>query len=221
LTNPFLREASVRIKTPVQAEKILEAATKLFGGQRFHEVRMEDVAAEAQVGKGTLYRYFRDKEELYIALLARASSLFIEKMNQTVHGNVPPRTRLIKTVHLIIKEFDDQPQLLDLIQRAEVMHEIGVAFPWQSVREELPKLLKELFDEGARTGALQIHDPDLTVLMLMGAIRAVIRFGDKPRPVDLAERIVDYFLHGASKSGSNEFLLEPRPKRRVPAPVEN
>jgi TetR/AcrR family fatty acid metabolism transcriptional regulator len=211
----------VRIKTPIQADRILEAASRLFGGQRFHEVRMEDIAAEAQVGKGTLYRYFKDKEELYIALLARASNHFIERMHQAVHGDKPPRRRLINTVHEIIKEFDDQPQLLDLIQRAEVMHMTGTAFPWQSAREELPKLLKVLFDEGAKTGAWQINDPDLTVLMFMGAIRAVIRFGNKPRPSDLAERIVDYFLLGASKSGSNEPFLGPRTKRRVPAPVEN
>jgi AcrR family transcriptional regulator len=206
----------VRIKTQIQSEKILEAATKLFGGQRFHEVRMEDIAGEAQVGKGTLYRYFQDKEELYIALLARASNLFIERMNQLVHSDESPRTRLINTVHEIIKQFDDQPQLLDLIQRAEVMHATGVAFPWQSAREELPRLLKELFAEGGRTGAFQIHEPDLTVLMLMGAIRAVIRFGDKPRPADVAERIVDYFLQGASKPCSNEPLAEHRSKRRVP-----
>ena len=34
---------------------------------------MEDVASAAGVGKGTVYRYFKDKEELYLALLARAA----------------------------------------------------------------------------------------------------------------------------------------------------
>jgi AcrR family transcriptional regulator len=203
----------------MQSEKILEAASRLFGGQRFHEVRMEDIAAEAQVGKGTLYRYFKDKEELYIALLARASNFFVESMDKAVHGDEPPRTRLINVVHGIIKQFDDQPQLLDLIQRAEVMHGSGVAFPWQGAREQLPKLLKELFAEGARTGAFHVNEPDLTVLMLMGAIRAVIRFGDKPRPEDLAERIVDYFLGGACEGFSFQTHSGKGTKRKVTVPV--
>ena len=58
----------MRAKSPEQVDRMLDAAARLFGAHRFHEVRMEDVAAAAEVGKGTLYRYFRDKEELYLAL---------------------------------------------------------------------------------------------------------------------------------------------------------
>jgi AcrR family transcriptional regulator len=63
---------------------MLDAAAKLFGTQRFHEVRMEDIALEAVVGKGTLYRYFKDKEELYDALLERASRQLIGRMRKAV-----------------------------------------------------------------------------------------------------------------------------------------
>src|SRR5438105_141374 len=49
----FLRwDITVQIKAPTQAEKIVEAACRLFGTQRFHEVRMDDVAAAAGAGSG-------------------------------------------------------------------------------------------------------------------------------------------------------------------------
>ena len=63
----------MRTKTPHLADRMLLAAARLFGTQRFHEVRMDDIAAEAEVSKGTLYRYFKDKDELYLALVARCS----------------------------------------------------------------------------------------------------------------------------------------------------
>ena len=63
----------MRTKTPKLGSRILDAAARQFARQRFHEVRMDDIAAEAEVSKGTLYSYFRDKEELYLALLARGS----------------------------------------------------------------------------------------------------------------------------------------------------
>jgi AcrR family transcriptional regulator len=176
---------------------------------------MEDVAAEAQVGKGTLYRYFNDKEELYLALLVRASELFIQRIEEVAHSDSPPRARLEKTVSAIIDEFDNQPHLLDLIQRAEVLHEAGVEFPWQKTRERLPKLIKELLAEGEKQGAFAARDQDLSVLLLLGGIRSVIRFGEKPRPPALVKRIVDIFLHGADQKRTTGKLLD-EPRRRRP-----
>src|SRR6185503_1977906 len=101
-----------------QSEKVLDAAARLFGTQRFHEVRMEDIAAEAEVGKGTLYRYFNDKEELYLALLARASKQFLDRLEEAAGRGEGPRCRLKAVVAAIIAFFDEQPHLFDLIQRA-------------------------------------------------------------------------------------------------------
>src|SRR5437868_1833903 len=110
---------------------MLEAAGRLFGTRRFHEVRMEDVAAEADVSKGTLYRYFRDKEEMYLALLARASRQYVAELRCTASTTHSARARLVAVVDAIMTFFDRQPHLLDLIQRAEIRRELGVAFPWQ------------------------------------------------------------------------------------------
>ena len=81
----------MRTKTPLQAEKMLEAAAALFGTQRFHEVRMEDIATAAGVGKGTIYRYFSDKEDLYLALLERASKQMHERLTRSVGNRPRPR----------------------------------------------------------------------------------------------------------------------------------
>jgi len=188
----------VRTKTPEQAEKILEAASRLFGAQRFHEVRMDDVAAEAEVGKGTLYRYFHDKEELYIALLARCSETYLKHIEQVVAGPGSPRERLEAVVESIIDHFDCQPNLLNLIMRAEVMTEGGKDFPWQEARDRTPRLIMDLFREAEARGDFTVRDPELTTWILLGGIRAVIRFGKQPREQGLAGRIVESFLNGAS-----------------------
>src|SRR5437773_2112800 len=121
---------SVRTKTPLQSDKMLDAAARLFGTQRFHEVRMEDIAAEAGVGKGTLYRYFSDKDELYLALLKRSSGQFVGRLQEAVERAAGARARLEALVAAILGFFDGQPHLLDLIQRAEVARGLGPGFPW-------------------------------------------------------------------------------------------
>jgi AcrR family transcriptional regulator len=187
----------VRTKTPEQAEKILAAARRLFGSQRYHEVRMEDVAAEAEVGKGTLYRYFHDKEELYVALLARCSEEFLKRMEEVVARDGSTRDRLEAVVEGIIDHFDGQPNLLNLILRAEVMAEGGGEFPWQEARDRTPRLMVELFREAETRQEFIVRDPELSALLLLGGIRAVIRFGEQPRAPGLAARIVENFLKGA------------------------
>ena len=191
----------MRTKKPEQEEKIVDAAARLFGGQRFHEVRMEDIAAEAGVGKGTLYRYFNDKEELYLDLLERSSKQFLDRLDEEMGRAPGPRQQLEACVAAIISFFDERPHLFDLIQRAEVLRDPNRAFPWQHIRGELVQKLCALFEEASKQGEFTIRRPELAALMLLGSLRGVIRFGPRPRPADLSRQIIDIFLYGAA--GSN------------------
>ena len=188
----------MRTKTPAQAEKILTAAAELFASHHFHEARMEDVAERAEVGKGTLYRYFKDKEELYMALLARAADQMTEYL-RAVDGNLPPRARLEAVVGAIIDYCDDHPHLLDLIQHAEVMQGPDADLPSQRMRHNNIHIVEQIFEDARRTGAFQIADPALASWLLLGSLRPVIRWGERPRPIGLARHIVDQFLYGAAR----------------------
>src|SRR5581483_5627436 len=113
---------SVRTKSPLQADKILTVAARLFATHRYHEARMEDIAAAAEVGKGTLYRYFKDKDELFSALLAQAAEQLSARLHEATKQAAPPRRRLEAIVEAILVYFDEHPHLFDLIQHTEVMH---------------------------------------------------------------------------------------------------
>jgi AcrR family transcriptional regulator len=209
------RDFLVRTKTALQADKMLDAAGSLFGAQRFHEVRMEDIASAAGVGKGTIYRYFSDKEELYLALLDRASKQIRESLEQAIRAMDGARAQLKAIVAAIIAFFDGQPHLLDLIQRAEVAR--GPDFPWRKVREEMWQRVTDILEEGKARGEFAVQDPELVALLLLAGLRGVLRFGKKPRPRDLAQRIVDIFLQQETITGkypkhqpkSQTFLAEP------------
>jgi AcrR family transcriptional regulator len=186
----------VRCKTPLQADKILAAAARLFASHRFHEARMEDVAALAEVGKGTLYRYFKDKEELYLALLARAAEDFQAHLRAALAQADSPRAKLVAVVRSVLDYFDEHPHVLDLIQHAEAMQKPGQQLSWQKTRNETTALVLKLFEEGKRASAFAVDDSELAALMLLGGLRSVLRFGSRPRPADQAERIVAGFLNG-------------------------
>ncbi|RPI59812.1 MAG: TetR/AcrR family transcriptional regulator, partial [Planctomycetaceae bacterium] len=48
--------------------QIMQAAEKLFTSRRFHEVTTDDIAKSAHVGKGTIYNYFKDKDDMFFQM---------------------------------------------------------------------------------------------------------------------------------------------------------
>jgi AcrR family transcriptional regulator len=174
---------------------MLDAAAQLFGRRRFHEVRMEDIAAEAVVGKGTLYRYFADKDELYLALIQRASRQYRNLIDAEVEKASTPRKKLRALVAAGIAFFDDQPHLGPLIQRAEVVH---VNSPWQPARDAFLAHVVTILGTARETGTFAVSDPETAALLLLGGVRSVYLFGRKPRPRDMADRLVRAWLHGVA-----------------------
>jgi AcrR family transcriptional regulator len=200
----------VRTRTLEQKEKILVAAAQLFGTQRFHEVRMDDIADVAAVGKGTLYRYFQDKEQLYFAVLARSSELFIDRVIAAIAEVEGLRAQLETMVTIIVGYFDEQPHLLDLIQRSELESTAEREFPWHETRLELTRLLFNLFTAATVRGEAAIRNPELAVFMFFGGLRGVIRLGSKPRPGNLARCFVDNLLLGADVQAQKVRRPAPR-----------
>jgi AcrR family transcriptional regulator len=189
----------VRTKSPEQAEKILVAAGRLFAQHHFHEVRMDDIAAAADVAKGTLYRYFKDKEELYLALLDRAASGMRRRIEEGQAKTSCPRARLEAMVGGILDFFDGYPYLLDMLQHAEGRQHSNSLENWQEIRRSNIQRTLEIVEEGRRAGLWDIPDPETPVLMLLGGLRAVLRFATTRRPPNLAQRIVEDFLNGANR----------------------
>jgi AcrR family transcriptional regulator len=68
----------------MRRESIIEAAWKLFEQNGFEQTTVERIAALAELGKGTIYSYFKSKEEIFIAILEKKLDLLEEKMREAV-----------------------------------------------------------------------------------------------------------------------------------------
>lgn len=186
---------------------MLSAAARLFSGHRYQDVRMEDIAAEADVGKGTLYRYFHDKDELYFALLGRTANLIQERFALAIAINGTIRQKLVSFIASGFEFFDSQPGLILLIQKAEVLH--GPDSPWHAARMMIYRTTVELFRQAKAAGEFTVADPELAVHLLWGGSRSLLLFGKMPRPDGLAEAIVANFLSGATATTGRSAMTEP------------
>ncbi len=186
----------MRTLTHDTRQRIVDAAARLFAVQRFHEVRMEDLAAEAEVGKGTIYRYFRDKEDLYRGLISVAAEQILQDVDRRAADVDCPRGKVEAILQAAFDFFESHPYLSDLLQRVEALNPSDETFAWTPVRKEFSRRLETILSDPS----LAIADPASAALMLLGALRQVHRFGRRPLPKNLIEHVVSTILYGASKN---------------------
>jgi AcrR family transcriptional regulator len=188
----------MRTLDPARNEQILESAARLFHRRRYHEVRMDDVAADAGVAKGTLYRYFRDKEDLYLGLILSSMNRFIADIAPKLAEPLPADERLLQYIEHSLSFCERHPYFIELVQRVEGTTDPARLAPLQDARLSIVRLVAEVVAELDGVRGYRVTDPMLAAIALVGMLRQVMRFLPKPWPSNLADLLAHQFLHGLS-----------------------
>jgi TetR/AcrR family transcriptional regulator len=69
-----------------QRQEMLAAALKLFSEKGFHNVSMHEIAWKSEFAIGTLYKFFKNKEDLYKALMLEQADKFGEALTKAIEG---------------------------------------------------------------------------------------------------------------------------------------
>jgi AcrR family transcriptional regulator len=96
-------------------EEILDAATALFAERGYSETDTQVLADKIGVGKGTLYRYFPSKRELFLAAVDRGLRLMRERVDSTIAGIDEPFERIARGIEAFLGFFAEHPQYVELL----------------------------------------------------------------------------------------------------------
>ena len=77
-----------------QRQEVLEVALQLFSEKGYHNVSMHEIAREAEFAIGTLYKFFRNKEDLYNALILQLSDRFYAAITEVIASDAPEIEKL-------------------------------------------------------------------------------------------------------------------------------
>lgn len=102
-------------------EEILEAATQVFATDGFQNTDLQEVADKLGVAKGTLYRYFPSKQELFLACVDHGRSRLETQVMSSLTLSPDPLVTINATIRAFFSFFDAHPELVELIiqERAE------------------------------------------------------------------------------------------------------
>ena len=177
--------------------QILEAASRIFAMRVYHLVQMEDIARAARVGKGTLYRYFPSKEDLYLAIVDRAFALLIARLESEHVAAALPAVALERMIEAIVETFAQHLPSFRLIHRGEGRLFLRKKEVIRAKRTHIARLLSEVLDRGVEVGAFRKVDRVLAPSMLIGMVWGTTLNHAEDTPAEiLARRIGDLYLHG-------------------------
>jgi AcrR family transcriptional regulator len=159
---------------------ITAAAVKLFATRPFHKVRLDDVAAAAKVGKGTVYLYFKSKDDLYISIVFDSFAEVLKHLRDQLSGQTESAWESLRRIVAALSHFAvSNPNIYEL------MRTVPLDKQRSDQRRELTDLLEQTIRRGIRAGEMVDAHPELTATFVPSMVRAAMVFGPKELSEDV------------------------------------
>jgi len=185
--------------------KIIAAAAELFATQPFHKVLLSEVAEAAGVGKGTVYTYFKGKEDLYVSVLFAGFSDLVARLETQINEDMHSPTEILQAIVREIVGFACQNPY-----HFEVMRTVGVRqfidhTRWREKRRELTQLIESVIRKGIDQGVFRDLHPELTARLIPGCVRSLTVDGiDAAEAPVLRDHILRFVLAALQPGGGTQ-----------------
>jgi AcrR family transcriptional regulator len=163
--------AKQKVVTELRRSEILTAATEVFAAKGFDDTLMEEIARAAGLAKGTLYLYFKSKDEIYQAVVRQTLDEVDELTRQHVEASPSFADRYAAFIRVRIAFWQDHHMLYRVILsmgRAPSYRQQSIG--WQ---REAVEYLASLLEQGATAGEFPAQDFLPAAWTTMDAIRGV------------------------------------------------
>lgn len=174
-------------------QAILDAATKSFSLFGYKATTMNQVARLANVGKGTIYTFFKNKEELFDEIVSK----MIHEMEKAANKVIRPSKTFQENIHLSLYEmleFRMEHQLtIKLFQEERDIGTPIVQEVMQKVENTILEIIEKKIERAIEKGEIKDCDPELTAFVLLKLYIALIFDWEKKRVPLTKETIAHLF----------------------------
>jgi TetR/AcrR family fatty acid metabolism transcriptional regulator len=194
------------MRDPAKPQQIIEAAIRVFARTGYYNSRVSDIAREAGVASGTIYLYFKTKDEILVTLFREKMAEWVASVRREIAAEPDAIRKIRRLVALHFTVLERHPDLAEVVQvELRQGHKFFRGASAQEVSAYF-ELIGAVLEEGIAAGLFR---PDLSVKMatkvLFGAMDQVATswvLGKRGyRLSDAAEPVASIFLKGASKHG--------------------
>jgi TetR/AcrR family transcriptional regulator, fatty acid metabolism regulator protein len=191
------------MRDPDKPQQIIEAAVRVFARKGYYNSRVSDVAREAGIAAGTIYLYFRTKDDILVTLFRDKMAEFVGALRKAIAGEPDAASKVRRLVSLHFSMLEENPDLAEVVQvelrqgqkffRGASSQEIGAYFA----------LIGSVLEEGVAQRRFRSDLPvKVATKMLFGAMDQMATswvLGKRGyQLVDTADAVAEIFLQGVA-----------------------
>lgn len=159
-------------------EKLIEVARQLFLKKGVENTTMNDIAAASEKGRRTIYTYFKNKREIYNAVIEQQSEMIVHELRNVTMLDLPPLEKLERYLQMRFRIVDDITTKSERSSRYFFRGEHRrFAKVMRMAMDKEVLILRSVLDEGVRLGAFDPRQaqrlPSLEVMLYQGVESAM------------------------------------------------
>jgi len=195
-----------RLSRAEPGQAIIDAAIRVFARNGYYNSRVSDIAREAGIASGTIYLYFKTKDDILVTLFREKMAEWVALVRKEIATEHDPLAKIRKIVALHFRVIQESPDLAEVVQvelrqgqkffRGASAHEVSAYFD----------VIQSVLEEGVAAGRIRRDLPlNLATKMLFGVMDQLATswvLGKRVyRLTDTAEPVASIFLKGVTTDG--------------------
>ena len=157
-------------------QQIFEAAINCFGRQGYHLTKMDDIAAEAGLSKGSLYWYFDSKKTLFISLFREIMAQFELAWAAIIADQSSSATeKILAMLTLLRGEFKEFAPFFGVMMEAwaQTLHDEDVVALLGDFYQPYIHMMTKIIEQGVANNEFQVANVEATTLVLLSMFDGV------------------------------------------------
>lgn len=174
-------EPKWRRRAEDRPDEVLDAALRQFVRKGFAATKVEDIATDAGLSKGAVYRYFSSKEEIFEQLVKRALAPIADRTSMLAHTSQQPPADVLRAILTMVAGILANPDAMALprlvLMEAGRFPALADAYRRQVIDKAIDAL-EIIIQRGVDDGSFRPVDPRLAVRNVIGPLLAHGLLGD-------------------------------------------
>lgn len=195
-------------------QKILDAAVKVFAQKGFYNAKVSEIAKEAKVADGTIYLYFRNKDDILIHLFEEEMEKIIKTMRSRLESESDPLEKLKVFIRTHLGLVESNPAMAEVIQ-VELRQSNKFMKDYDNRKfHEYLNILAEIVREGQQRGVVRVGIlPWIAKRVIFGALDEMSTYWvfsrKRDRSIDeVATQVFEMFVRGLAQVTSGSEVGE-------------